>query len=88
LPDISSTNTSNYTVNSIDDDSLHRRGRRLLNVPSYDTDIDTSSAPTSLDDNSDVGSFLQVDDEELTNQLVNIVVMADGSGYSMYRLNN
>jgi len=85
---MATTTLSNYTVNSIDDHSLHRRGRRLLNDPSYDTDIDTSSTPTSLDDNSDVGSFLQVDDEQLSNQLVNIVVMADGSGYSMYRLNN
>ena len=72
----------NHTVNSIDDYSSHRRGRRLLNDPSNDTDIDTS-----LDD-SDVGTFMKVDDEELSKQLVNMAVMADGSGYSMYRLKN
>jgi hypothetical protein len=76
--------TPNNTVATVVDDSRSRRGRRLLNDPSYDTDIDTSSTNASLDDNSDVGSFLKISDEELGNQLLNMDVMADGSGFSMY----
>jgi len=75
--------TPNHTVNSIVNHSSHHRGRRLLNDPSYDTDLDTSSINTLLDNDSDVASFLKVNDEELRDQLININAMADGSGFSM-----
>lgn len=80
--------TPNHTVNSIVNHSSHRRGRRLLNDPSYDTELDTSSTNTSLNDDSDVANFLKVNDEELRDQLVNMDAMTDGSGFSMYQLNN
>ena len=77
--------TPNHTVNSNGNRSPRRVGRRLLTDPSYDTDIDTPSPQTLSDDDSDVNSFLKVDDEELSKQLVNMAVSADGSGESMYR---
>jgi hypothetical protein len=77
--------TPNQADSSIVNRTHGRVGRKLLNDPSYDTDIDTSSAKTLLDDDSDVNSFLKVDDEELTKQLVDTAAMADGSGESMYR---
>jgi len=82
------TKTPNHTTDSMVDPSRSRRGRRLLNDPSYDTDIDTSSTSTSLDDNNDVDSFLKVNDEDLSKQLVNMEFTVDGSGFSMYQLNN
>jgi hypothetical protein len=82
------TKTPNHTTDSTVDPSRSRRGRRLLNDPSYDTDIDTSSTSTSLDDNNDVDSFLKVNDEDLSKQLVNMEFTVDGSGFSMYQLNN
>jgi hypothetical protein len=63
--------------------SLAHRGRRLLNDFSYDTDV--SSTNTSANLPSDVNSFLTVNDEELSKQLMNMVAMVDGSGFSMYR---
>jgi hypothetical protein len=77
--------TPNHTVHSNGNRSPKRVGRRLLNDPSYDTDIDTPSPQTLIDDDSDVNSFLKVDDEELSKQLVNMAISADGSGFSMYR---
>lgn len=76
--------TPNQTMNSNVVASPARRGRRLLNDPSYDTDNDLSLKTTLPDDDSDVDSFLRVNDAELSNQLVNMAVMADGSGFSMY----
>ncbi len=68
------------------DISSGRRGRRLLNEPSYDTDIETSSAEnTSFVD--DAGSFLKVDADDLTFQLMNMANTVDGSGFSMYLRN-
>jgi hypothetical protein len=69
---------SNHAMNS-----LAHRGRRLLNDFSYDTDV--SSTNTSANLPSDVNSFLTVNDEELSKQLMNMVAMVDGSGFSMYR---
>ncbi|CAF0791655.1 unnamed protein product [Adineta steineri] len=77
-----STRSPNNTVKTADNHESHRRGRRLLNELSYDTDIDTSSVHASLDNNNDMDNFLKVDDEELTKQLVNLAVMADGSGFT------
>jgi hypothetical protein len=76
--------SSNGSVHATEDESLHRRGRKILTAASYDTDADTSTAFPLFDDNdqSDVENFLRVDDEELTKQLVNLAVMADGSGFS------
>ena len=59
-----------------------RHGRRLLNDFSYDTDL--SATNTSSDFASDVDSFLAVNDEELSKQLVNMALSVDGSGTSMY----
>ncbi|CAF4138467.1 unnamed protein product, partial [Adineta steineri] len=77
-----STRSPNNTVKTADNHESPRRGRRLLNELSYDTDIDTSSVHASLDNNNDMDNFLKVDDEELTKQLVNLAVMADGSGFT------
>jgi hypothetical protein len=72
--------TTNHTINSYLDSSSARRGRRLLNDPSYDTDTDTS-----FDHANDVESFLKVNDEELSQQLLTMAETVDGSGYSMYQ---
>ena len=76
--------SSNRPVNATEEDSLHRRGRRILNAASYDTDSDTSITYPLFDDgdHNDEGGFLRVDDDELTRQLVNLAAMSDGSGFS------
>jgi hypothetical protein len=82
------TKTPNYTANSTVNHPSNRRGRRLLHDSNYDTDMDTSTTNTSLDNESDMGSFLKVNDEELSNQLLYMSAMAEGSGEtSMYQLN-
>lgn len=58
--------------------------RGLSNEPSYDTDIDTTSVQTVNED--EIDSFLKIDDEEWSKQLVNIGVTMDGSGDSMFKL--
>ena len=79
---ISLENKRNYTVCSIVKKLPSRRGRRLLNEPNYDTD--TSSANMSVEDNSDMESFLKVDGAELSKQLINMALVSDGSGESKY----
>lgn len=74
----STSKTTTTTLKKTPNQTDHltsRRGRRLLNDPSYDTE----------NDDNDVDSFLKVSDEDLTNQLVNLAVMTDGSGFSMYQ---
>lgn len=56
--------------------------RRLLNDPSYDTDIDT--APSVDQEDTEIDRFLKVDDEELSRQMINIAMTADGSGESTF----
>jgi hypothetical protein len=63
-------------------------GRRLLNEPSYDTDIDTSSMQTPVEGDGEFNSFLKVDNDELSKQLFKFEVTADGSGESMLTLKN
>ncbi|CAF1151520.1 unnamed protein product [Rotaria sp. Silwood1] len=72
--------TPNETVTLITDHSQRRLGRRLLNDPSYDTEIDLPSTETLLDDDSDVQTFLKFDDTNLNKQLIGVEAMIDGSG--------
>ena len=58
---------------------LNRRGRRLLNDPSYDTDVDLPNKTVS----DDVDSFLTVNDDELSISLFSYQSTYDGSGTSM-----
>ena len=57
----------------------NRRGRRLLNDPSYDTDVDLPNKTVS----DDVDSFLTVNDDELSISLFSYQSTYDGSGTSM-----
>jgi hypothetical protein len=66
------------------DRSLGHVGRRLLNEPSYDTDLETSSIQTPLEDDSEIESFFKVNEEEINRQLFNIGTTSDGSGDSMF----
>jgi hypothetical protein len=49
--------------------------------------VDDPDSKLSLTQN-EIASFLRVDDEELSNQLINVEVTVDGSGDSMCRLNH
>jgi hypothetical protein len=75
--------TKKQTSPPILDHSMGHHGRRLLNEPSYDTDLDITSKPTPIDEEFD--SFLKVNDEELSKQLLNMDAAMDGSGISTFR---
>ena len=74
---ITQVTTVNYT-------SVPIVGGGLLNEASYDT----NSVQTSLEDNDQVESFFRVNDDQLSKELVNLAVTIDGSGDSMFRLDN
>lgn len=80
----SSGRSSNRTSTSRLDYSPTRRGRRLLNDISYDTDLETTPANKLFDPLGDVESFLAVNDEELSKQLMLLSVTMEGSTFSMY----
>ncbi len=80
--------TKNHTSPPIVKRLVGHLGRRLLNEPSYDTDIDTSSMQTTIEDDGEIDSFLKVDDEVLSKQLFNMQATTDGSGESMFKLKN
>lgn len=63
-------------------------GRKLLNEPSYGTDIDSSSikVPIKDDEDNEFDHFLKVDDQELSLKLFNSQIIPDGSGESMFQL--
>jgi hypothetical protein len=92
LHNISSTTCKTVTkVKAIDpislptvDRSLVHVGRRLLNEPSYDTDFETSSIQTPLEDDTEIESFFKVNQEEINRQLLQIGTTSDGSGDSMF----
>jgi hypothetical protein len=74
--------TPNHTVNH----PAGRLGRRILTDLSYDTDItETSSTQASLEDDTDVESFLKVDNEELSKQLAEMTDTTGSGDESMCR---
>jgi hypothetical protein len=58
-------------------------GRRLLNEPNYNTDTDTTSMQTPIENDAELDNFLKVNDEELSKQLFNLGVTVEASGESM-----
>ncbi|UJR15670.1 hypothetical protein I4U23_002604 [Adineta vaga] len=70
------TNISSPIINH----SIGHLGRRLLNEPSYDTDLDISSPQALLQDDNEIGDFLQVNEEDMHKAFVTFEVTADGSG--------
>jgi len=88
-PNISSTTRKTTTMVKIKNRTsapVGHVGRRLLNEPSYDTDIDTSTLQTQIVDDSEFSNFMKVDNEELSEQLFNFDTTADGSGESTLTL--
>ncbi len=63
--------------------SVGHRGRRLLNEPRYDTDMDTTSKETPLEDDGEIDRVLKLNDEELSRQLMVTGFTIDASGESM-----
>ena len=78
------TITTTKIANDTSSSTVGHLGRRLLYEESYDTDIETSSIQTPIDDD-EVESFLKVADEELNRQLLNTDMTTDGSGESMFK---
>ncbi|CAF2811538.1 unnamed protein product [Rotaria sp. Silwood2] len=67
----------NHTISPID----NHRGQGISNETNNDNGFETSLKQTLIeDDNNEIDSFLKVDDEELSKQLVNIAYTTDGSG--------
>ncbi|CAF1176917.1 unnamed protein product [Adineta ricciae] len=65
--------------------SLGYLGRRLLNEPSYDTDLDTSSQHQHLlQADNEINEFLQVNEEDMFKALENVELTTDGSGETSY----
>lgn len=63
------------------DHSVGHLGRRLLNEPSYDTDLDRPSE----DNDWKMNDLIKIDmDEELNKQLFRFETTMDGSGESMF----
>lgn len=75
--------SSNRTSKPQLDYSFARRGRRLLNDISYDTELETTPANTLFDPLGDVDTFMAVNDEELSKQLLLMAVSMEGSTFSM-----
>ncbi|CAF2132592.1 unnamed protein product, partial [Rotaria magnacalcarata] len=73
---ITPKNTSHDSI----DPPHGRRGRRLLNDFSYNTENETSSTPTPLGNDGDVQSFMQVDPALLGNEFIAMAAITDGSG--------
>ena len=81
----STTNTSSTTTcqTVTKPRSPGRLTRKLLDVPSYDTDSETPVVPAPLqEDNNDIDSFLKVDEEEMYRQLLVTDTGFTGSGDS------
>ncbi|CAF1591499.1 unnamed protein product [Adineta ricciae] len=75
------TTTSTSTTNH----SLGYLGRRLLNEPSYDTDLDISSQHQHLlQADNEINEFLQVNEEDMFKALQNVELTTDGSGETTY----
>ncbi|UJR15669.1 hypothetical protein I4U23_002603 [Adineta vaga] len=70
------TNISSPVINH----SIGHLGRRLLNEPSYDTDLDISSPQALLQDDNEIGDFLQVNEEDMHKAFVTFEITTDGSG--------
>ena len=67
------------------DHSVGHLGRRLLNEPSYDTDLDRPSKQISEDNDWKMDDLIKIDmDEELNKQLFRFETTMDGSGESMF----
>ena len=65
--------------------SLGYLGRRLLNEPSYDTDLDISSQRQHLHQaDNEINEFLQVNEEDMFKALQNVELTTDGSGESRF----
>ena len=64
--------------------SIGHLGRRLLNKPSDDTDLDTISLQIPIDEQEKIDSFLQIDDQEFNRELLLSESSMDGSGQSMF----
>jgi hypothetical protein len=77
-PDLTVATTTMKTINHTP--SLIR----LLDEPSNDTNI----KQTPMEDEDEIDSFLKIDAEELSKQLINIEFATDGSGYSMFKFDN
>ncbi|CAF1653990.1 unnamed protein product, partial [Adineta ricciae] len=57
----------------------------LLNEPSYDTDLDTSSQHQHLlQADNEINEFLQVNEEDMFKALENVELTTDGSGETSY----
>ncbi|CAF3337216.1 unnamed protein product [Rotaria socialis] len=69
-------NTSHVSINS----PHGRRGRRLLNDVSYNTDTETTYTQTQFGDEGDVQSFMQVDAALLGSNFGDMTAATDGSG--------
>ena len=70
------TKKQTTTAPPIVDHSIGHLGRRLLNEPNHHVD------------NEEFASFMKVDEEELSKQLLNMESTMDGSGPSMFRQKN
>lgn len=81
----SNTNTSSTTTckTITKSPSPGRLSRKLLDVPSYDTDAEPSPVATPLEaDNNEIDSFLKVDEDEMYRQLLTTEPGFTGSGDS------
>lgn len=65
------------------DHSVGHLGRRLLNEPSYDTDLQKQ-----IDDDWKMNDFMNIDTEELSKDLSRLLTNVDGSGESMFNERN
>jgi hypothetical protein len=89
-----SYNTSSTTCNTrtvgkhtpTDDQSLSRRNRRLVNDLNNDTNIETTAKQTPITNESEIDSFLRIDDEQLSALIFNTDTTVDGSSESMFPL--
>ena len=84
VPARTSTTLEQTPNDTLDDPSPSYRSRRILNVPSYDTEPEAPANHSAPDYGSEPESFLKVDAVELSRQMFEMAAKVDGSGFSMF----
>ena len=78
IPSTTLEGTSNHSFN----DTNHRLSKRLLADPSYNADDGVAPEYASLQEQSDVGSFMEIQDDDLTMKFDAAAQFIEGSGTS------